>query len=123
VQCEDLGGDLTQGRLFKNLSNAPYSGATLGYVKCPIVDFQWICPSCLTACMPFHDCSALSFTEDFDCSNSSLHEDFYISINSPVLTQSFLLLAHLNRRNLLCKLDEVLSFCDVNTVDNYYDLF
>jgi len=26
VRCGDLGGDLTRGRLFKKLSNAPYSG-------------------------------------------------------------------------------------------------
>ena len=80
-------------------------------------DFLWICPSCLTACMPFHDCSILSYTEDFDCSNLSFHEDFNVSINSPTSTHSFLHLAHLNCRSLLCKLDEVLSFCDVNAVN------
>jgi len=67
--------------------------------------------------MPFHDCSILSYTEDFDCSNLSFHEDFNVSINSPTSTHSFLHLAHLNCRSLLCKLDEVLSFCDVNAVD------
>ena len=80
-------------------------------------DFSWMCPSCLTAHMPFHDCSVLSFTDNFDCSNSSFHEDFYVSIDSPTSTHSFLRLAHLNCRSLLCKLDEVLSFCNVNAVD------
>jgi len=67
--------------------------------------------------MPFQDCSVLSYKEDFDCSDSSFHEDFYASINSPTSTHSFLCLAHLSCRSLLCKLDEVLSFYHVNVVD------
>ena len=41
----------------------------------------------------------------------------HVSISSPTTTHSFLCLAHLNCRSLLCKLDEILSFCHSNVVD------
>ena len=80
-------------------------------------EFSWLCPHCLTASLPFHDCSVLSSMEDFELSNSSFSEEYSVFVNPPTTTHSFLCLAHLNCRSLLCKLDEVLSFCHSNQVD------
>jgi len=51
-------------------------------------------------------------------SSSPLSEEYFTSINPPTTSYSLLLcLAHLNYRSILCKLDEVLSFCHSNQVD------
>jgi len=49
--------------------------------------------------------------EDFELSRSPLSEEYSVSIDPPTIAHSFLCLAHLNCRSILCKEDEVLSFC------------
>ena len=101
-----------------------YTYATFQMMAC----FSWCCPRCLAGTMPFHDCSVLTSevtSTDSDCSLLSspvlqsggvANDDSFLSI-PPIITYSFLRMAHLNCRSLLSNLDEVLLFIQSYNVD------
>ena len=78
-------------------------------------EFSWVCPCCLARGLPFHDCSFLASPVVSRCDNQAV--DGSLLSLPPIVTNSFLRIAHLNCRSLLSNLEEVLLFIQTHKVD------
>ena len=85
-------------------------------------EFNWLCPKCVAAEMPFHDCSFLSSRGTSDgcssfSSSSSLNSGI-LQFDLPSLSSTAgLRVAHLNCRSLLSIADEVSDLIVHNSID------
>ena len=85
------------------------------------VEFNWLCPKCVSDVMPFHDCSTLSSSSKGSseiCTSLSTSSDGAFEYDMPALSSSAgLQVAHFNCRSLLSIVDEVSNLIVHNSID------